>query len=148
MIAYHVKTTGDVPPEHDVKNASIEVINVREKIVDIKFTSMFLDGTEKIEYASLDLETGKLGEAFIIHANLIKGDTFSEENYGTITISKIEERAYAGEKRTTVTANNPQSIWYWDQETGFLVEATSTYSNFSITIKQYKLTSGNPNLMS
>jgi len=133
LIQYDVEVTGDVPEQHDVANASIEVINVRDKLVDIKFTSVFLDGTQKIDYSTLNLQTGNLGETFIIPANLTKGDSFSEELYGNITISKVEERSYAGVKRTTVTASNPQNVWYWDQETGFLVEAKSTYANFSIT---------------
>jgi hypothetical protein len=133
LIQYDVEVTGDVPEQHDVANASIEVINVRDKLVDIKFTSVFLDGTQKIDYSTLNLQTGNLGETFIIPANLTKGDSFSEELYGNITISKVEERSYAGVKRTTVTASNPQNVWYWDQETGFLVEAKSTYANFTIT---------------
>lgn len=133
QITYHVKTTGDVPPEHDVTNASIEVVNVRGKIVDIKFTSVFLDGHKKIDYATLNLETGSLGEGFIIPANLTEGDTFVEQTSGNITINELEERVYAGEKRNIVTAINLQGVWYWDQATGFLVEAKSTYSNFTIT---------------
>lgn len=132
-ISYQVQCTGDVPQEHDVTNATIEVVNVREKIIHLKFTYVFLNGTEKYEYSILDLEKGKLGEAFIISANLTESDTFFEETYGNITISKIEERAYAGAKRTTVTATNLQNVWHWDQATGFLVEAKSTYSNFTIT---------------
>ena len=133
LIQYDVEVTGDVPEQHDVANASIEVINVRDKLIDIKFTSTFLDGTQKIDYSTLNLQTGNLGETFIIPANLTKGDSFSEELYGNITISKVEERSYAGVKRTTVTASNPQNVWYWDQETGFLVEAKSTFANFTIT---------------
>jgi len=135
MIQYKVECTGDVPEHHDVTNAKIEVVNVQDKMIDIKFTSLYLDGTEKIEYSTLNLETGNLGEGFIIPANLTEGDTFSEKNYGNITISKIEERAYAGVKRITVTASNPQNMWHWDQETGFLVEAKSTYANFTITME-------------
>ena len=70
---------------------------------------------------------------FIIPSNLTEGETFFEQNEGNITIEKTEERAYAGVKRTTVTASNPKTIWHWDQQTGFLVEAKSTYSNFTIT---------------
>ncbi|MCW4021962.1 MAG: hypothetical protein ACOWW1_06820 [archaeon] len=135
MIQYDVECTGDVPKQHDVSSAKIEVVNVRDKLIDIKFTSVYLDGTEKIEYSTLNLQTGNLGEGFIIPANLTEGDTFFEKNYGNITISKIEERAYAGQKRITVTASNPQNLWYWDQETGFLVEAKSTYANFTIVME-------------
>ena len=133
MIEYQVECTGEVPEDHNVTKASIEVVNVRDKIVDIKFTSIFKDETQKNDYSSLNLETGKLGECFIIPSNLTEGQTFFDQNAGNITISKTEERAYAGVKRTTVTASTPQTIWHWDQQTGFLVEAKSTYTNFTIT---------------
>ena len=133
MIKYQVECTGDVPKDHNVTEATIEVVNVRGKIIDIKFTSVFMDENQKIDYSSLNLETGKLGEAFIIPSNLTEGQTFFEQNEGNITISEVEERAYAGVKRTTVTASNPKTMWHWDQQTGFLVEAKSTYSNFTIT---------------
>ena len=132
-IEYQVECTGTVPEDHNVTKASIEVVNVRGKIVDIKFTSVFMDETQKIDYSSLNLETGKLGECFIIPSNLTEGQTFFDQTAGNITISKIEERAYAGVKRTTVTASNPQTICHWDQQTGFLVEANTTYANFTIT---------------
>jgi len=133
MMQYEVVNTGDVPKDHNVVNATIEVLNVWNKNIDIKFTSVFVNGSEKTDYSTLDLETGNLGEAFIIPANLTEGESFFEQTTGNITISKIEERAYAGAKRTTVTAASPKSVLYWDQETGFLVEAKSTYENFTIT---------------
>ncbi len=135
IIEYQVECKGDVPEQHDVSSATIEVLNVRDKMIDIKFISVFLDETEKTEYSTLNLETGNLGEAFIIPANLTEGDTFFEQIAGNITISGVEERAYSGKKRTTVTASDPKNLWYWDQETGFLVEAKSTYANFSIAMK-------------
>ena len=133
IVEYQVKCTGEVPPQHDVTNATIEVVRVRGKTIDIKFTSVFLDGTQKTENSILNLETGQLGEAFIIPANLTEGETFVEETEGNITITGIEERAYAGTKRETVTASTVHSIFYWDKQTGFLVEAKSTYTNFTIT---------------
>ena len=66
------------------------------------------------------------------------GDTFLEKVEGTITISGVEEKTYANEKRDVVTAITPYTVFYWDQPTGFLVEATTTYTSFGIASKAEK----------
>ncbi|TET25186.1 MAG: hypothetical protein E3J73_06805 [Candidatus Bathyarchaeum sp.] len=134
-IEYRVTCTGNVPAEHDVNGAKIEIVGVDEKKIDIKITSTYSDGREETTTATLNLETGQIGDSFIIPANLSEGDTFPEQNEGNITISGIEEKRYAGAKRTVVTATTSYTMFYWDKSTGFLVEATSTYTNFTITTK-------------
>ncbi len=61
-----------------------------------------------------------------------------EQIDGTVTISGVEKRTYANENREVVTATTSSTRFYWDQRTGFLVEASSTYENFSIASKMEK----------
>jgi len=134
-IEYRVTCMGDVPAEHDVNGAKIEIVGVDEKKIDIEITSTYSDGIEETATATLNLETGQIGESFIIPANLSEGYTFWEQKEGNITISGVERRTVADAKRSVVYANTSQTMFYWDQSTGFLVEATSTYTNFTITTK-------------
>ena len=134
-IEYQVTCIGQVPEKHDVNSAKIEVTDVAGATVDIKLTSMYVSGAEETDEATLNLRTGQLGDAFIIPANLSEGNTFLEQTEGNITISREEQKTYAGAKRTVVTATTTYSTFYWDKATGFLVEATSTYTNFTITTK-------------
>ncbi len=134
-IEYRVTCTGDVPAEHDVNGAKIEIVGVDEKKIDIEITSTYSDGIEETATATLNLETGQIGDSFIIPANLSEGDPFLEQKEGNITISGVERRTVADAKRSVVYANTSQIMFYWDQSTGFLVEATSTYTNFTITTK-------------
>ena len=134
-IEYKVTCTGNVPEEHDVNGAKIEIVGVDEEKIDIKITSTYSDGREETTTATLNLETGQIGDSFIIPANLSDNDTFLEQNEGTITISGIEEKTYAGAKRNVVYASTSQTMFYWDQSTGFLVEATSTYPDFTMITK-------------
>ena len=134
-IEYKVTCTGDVPAEHDVNGAKIEIVGVDEKKINITITSTYSDGREETTTATLNLETGQIGDSFIIPANLDDGDTFSEQKEGNITISGVERRTVADAKRSVVYANTSQTMFYWDKSTGFLVEATSAYPDFTMTTK-------------
>jgi len=137
-IEYGITITGEVPEEHNVDWGKIEVIAVEGKKIDIKITSRYVDGREETLTASLNLETGQIGDAFIIPANLDNGDTFLEQHAGTMTISGVEERTYAGATRSVVYASTPITMFYWDQSTGVLVEATSSYPDFTLITKAEK----------
>ncbi len=134
-IEYQVTITGDVPEEHDIDWGRIEIIGVEGKRIDVNITSRYVDGNELSLTSTLDLETGDIGDAFIIPANLSAGDTFRKQTEGNITISGVEERTYAGAKRSVVSASTSTTMFYWDRSTGVLVEATSSYPDYTLTTK-------------
>lgn len=134
-IEYTVTCTGNIPAEHDVTGAKIEILNVYEKTIDIQITSTYSDGREETTNTTLNLETGQIGDSFIIPANLDDNDTFLEQTEGTITINGIEEKNIAGAKRTLVYAATTVTMFSWDRSTGFLVEATSSYPDFTMVTK-------------
>jgi hypothetical protein len=136
-IEYNVTITGDVPEQHDVTWCKIEVVAVEENRVYIDITSRYHDGSEETASSTLKLDTGHVGEAFLIPANSDKGDTFSSYE-GTITISGFEERSCAGATRSVVYANTPETMFYWDRHTGFLVEANSSSSEYTMFTKAEK----------
>jgi hypothetical protein len=134
VIEYRVTYSEGVPSEHDVDWAKIEVTNVVENNkIGVSITSTYNDGTEDTVNSTLNLETGQIGDCFIIPANLSRGDTFLDKNEGNITISGVEERTYAGSNRLVVLGETLHTKFYWDQATGILVEATSYYSDFTLT---------------
>lgn len=131
-IEYKVTTTGEVPQEHDLKKARIEVIKVDGNEILINITSIFKDSRKQTTQATLNLETGEILDSFIIPANLNSGDSFSEKVQGTITINESIQKLVIGVNRTLNTASTSSTIFYWDKQTGFLIEAISTYKEFSI----------------
>jgi hypothetical protein len=133
-IEYNVKFTGDVPLEHDVTWCKIEVTAVEGKNVYVDITSRYADGSNETVSSTVKLDTGQIGEAFIIPANSNKGDTFSSYE-GTITISGVEETSCACATRSVIYANTSETMFYWDRSTGFLVEANSSSSNFTMFTK-------------
>jgi len=133
-IEYNVTFTGDVPMEHDVTWCKIEVTAVEGKSVYVDITSRYADGSNETVSSTVKLDTRQIGEAFIIPANSNKGDTFSSYE-GTITMSGVEEKSCVCATRSVIYANTSETMFYWDRSTGFLVEANSSSSNFTMFTK-------------
>jgi hypothetical protein len=131
-IEYQAVFTGTPPAGHEVTRARTEVVNVQGKVISLNITTEFSDGTLLNETITLNLETGQLGDEFIIPANLNKGDAFLDKYHGNITISAVEERTYADATRTVVSAATAQSTYYWDKATGVLVEGISEFPDYTI----------------
>jgi hypothetical protein len=131
-IEYNVSVTGSPAEKHDVTWARMEVYAVQGSQIDLNITVKFSDGTLEPQTATLNLETGQLGDDFIIPANLNVGDVFFDKNVGNITISGVEEKPYAGFTRSVMTAATSETTYYWDQATGVLVEGNSHYPEYTM----------------
>jgi hypothetical protein len=131
-IEYQAVLTGSPPKGHEVTRARSEVVDVRGTVITLNVTTEFVDGALLNELITLNLETGQLGDAFIIPANLDQGDTFEDEHHGNITVSGVEEKSYAGASRLVVSATTAGSTYYWDKTTGVLVEGVSEFPDYSI----------------
>ena len=131
-IEYNVSVTGSPAEKHDVTWARMEVYAVQGSQIDLNITVKFSDGTLEPQTATLNLETGQLGDDFIIPANLNVGDVFFDKNIGNITISGVEEKTYAGVTRSVMTAATSETTYYWDQATGILVEGISHYPEYTM----------------
>ena len=81
----------------------------------------------------MDLENGKLGDQFIIPANLNVGETFLDENLGNVKISGSEERVVAGVERTLLYVTSDERSTYWDKSTGILIEGSYSAAGFTMT---------------
>ncbi len=145
-IEYKITFSGAIPEEHNVEWARFRVLAVEGKTVEVNITSRFTTGILDTITSTLNLETGKIGDAFIIPANLNSGDTFLEQYEGTIKISGVEEKTYAGAKRSVVYATTFHTKYYWDRSKGVLVEGISTYSDFALTTKVEKTNMWQPEI--
>ncbi len=133
-IEYKVAVTGSPTEEHDAKWARIEVSNVQGTSLNLNVTTQFTNGSFLYENITLNLETGELGDDFFIPANLNAGNSFIDAHSGNITIRKVEQRNYAGAVRSVVAGNTIYTAYYWDQQTGILVEAHSEYKDINFTM--------------
>ena len=134
-IEYQVTCTGTPPESHNITWAKMEIVGVQGAAINLNITTEFSNGTLLNETITLNLETGQLGDDFIIPANLKTGDTFFDKRQGNITISGVEERTYAGATRTIMSGTTSQTTYYWDKATGVLVEASSSFTDFTMNTK-------------
>jgi hypothetical protein len=145
-IEYKISFTGAVPEEHNVEEAIFDILAVEGNTIEVNITSRFTTGTQNTVTSILNLKTGQIGDAFIIPANLNSGDAFPEQYEGTITISGVEEKTYAGAKRSVVYATTPHTKYFWDRPTGVLVEGISTYPNYTLSTKVEKTNMWQPEM--
>ena len=137
-IEYNATYTGTPPEGHDGNWAIMEVLDVQGAEITLNITTRSPNGEYFSETITLNLETGELGDDFIIPANLKDGDEFFDKTAGNITIGSVETRTYAGATRVVVIGSKQQSIDYWDQSTGVLLEGISTFADYTITAKADK----------
>ena len=133
---YDVSFTGTPMTEHDAEWARMEVDSVEGGRINVTFSSLLSDGSLVNVTENLDFEAGQLIDYFIIPAGLMENDTFysifgGEE--GIVKIDEVATRTYAGAARTVISGKTPETLWFWDQRTGVLVEAQSIYPNFTLT---------------
>ena len=104
------------------------------------------DGTEQSDTLSVDVVAGggtfDTLFGFVIPANCTTGDSIIMGGDGftfNVTIDGETTRSYAGAKRTVVYASfsqyGSQLTYYWDKETGVMVEASTTSGGITGTAK-------------
>jgi hypothetical protein len=133
---YDVSFTGTPTMHHDAEWARMDIDGVDGTRINVTFTSLLSDGNVVNATERLDFETGELIDYFVIPAGLKEGDSFfskTGDNITTVTIDEVALRTYAGAARTTISGTTPETLWYWDQTTGVLVEAKSVYPDFTLT---------------
>jgi hypothetical protein len=149
-IEYQVNFTGNPPESHDVTWARMEIVSVQGPSINLNVTTEFSNETLLNEMVALNLETGQLGDDFIIPANLNSGSTFFDKRTGNITIAGVEEKSSAGVTRTVVYASTAETTFYWDRATGILVAANSSFTdefNYTMNTKTEKTNMWQPQLL-
>jgi hypothetical protein len=147
---YDVSFTGTPTMDHDAEWARMEIDGVDGTRINVTFTSLLSDGNVVNATERLDFETGELIDYFVIPASLKEGDSFfskTGDNTTTVTIDEVAVRTYAGAARTTISGTTPETLWYWDQATGVLVEAWSVYPDFTLTTVMNKTSLWQPQIL-
>ena len=124
-IEYQVKVVGIPVPRYNVTWASINVTSVQGENLGLYIETRFTNGSYLLENINVNLET-KPGDSFIVPSNLNVGDEFYNPSIGNITISSEEQQTVLGAERTLVSAVTQYTTYYWDRQTGILVQATTS----------------------
>lgn len=137
-IEYQVAIIGNIPEEHNATWAKIEVTQVQGTVINLTVTTTFERASPLVESVVLNLDAGILGDCFIIPANLGVGDSFFDSRQGNLTITSATQKTVAGAARTLISAATTETAYFWDQNTGVLVEAHTVTSDFNMTTKATK----------
>jgi parallel beta-helix repeat protein len=124
-------TIAGAPPELPVPQwLKIEFLTVEGTIANVCVTMHMSDGAEQSQIMTVDIVGGATPGAMpglFVPANLTTGDSFYMREYGYVTIVGETTRTYADFVATVVYANfsqdGAQLTYYWDKQTGLLVEA-------------------------
>jgi hypothetical protein len=121
----------------------LEFLSVEGTSATTRATMHMSNGTEQSDTVPVDVVEGG-GEVFglsgaVISANLTTGGSIYMTGFGNVAIEGETTRTYAGANRTVVYASISQDgvqlTYYWDKLTGVLVEASTTYAEFTGTGK-------------
>ena len=125
-IEYKVTVIGSPPPRYNVTWASINVTSIQGQNIGLYILTRFTNGSLLIENITVNLET-RPGDSFVIPSNLNPGDMFYNQFLGgNVTITSEEQQSVLGDERTLVSGSTNISTYYWDRQTGILVQATSS----------------------
>jgi len=124
----------------------VEILSVEGTTASVRVTMHMSDGTEQSDTLSVDVGAG--GETFdtlfgfVIPANCTTGDSIIMGGDGStfnVTIDGETTGTYAGVSRTVVYASfsryGTELTYYWDKETGVMVEASTTSGGITGTAK-------------
>ncbi len=130
---YNVSFTGTPMEGHDATWARMEIAGVEGSALNVTFISRLADGSTENVTENLNFATGRFIDYFVVPAGLKVGDSFYDQTLDeNVSITRAETRTYAGAQRTVVYGETTETLWYWDQETGALAEAESTYPDFTL----------------
>ncbi|HMK94499.1 MAG TPA: hypothetical protein VK536_03765 [Candidatus Limnocylindrales bacterium] len=122
-IEYQVKVIGNPPPRYNVTWASINVTSVQGENLGLYILTKFTNGSLLIENVTVNLVT-RPGDSFVIPSGLNPGEAFYNQFLGgNVTISGVVHRTVLGEERTLVQGATNVTAYYWDRQTGILVQA-------------------------
>jgi len=137
-------TISGAPPGTNLPRwIKLEFLSVEGTIANVRVTMHMADGTEQSDNVPVDVAAGGGAFAglsgFVIPANTEVGDSINMSGYGTVTIAGEKTKTYAGASRTVVYVSisqfGAQLTYYWDKQTGVMVEASGTSDGMTATAK-------------
>lgn len=129
---YWIKYTGSQSGQQ-VSTIKLTILNISENVITANLTYEYPNGSQP-PLSQLVLGNVTQGDTspYIIPANMVKGDQIP--SYEGFTIEGEAVRTYAGASRAVVYANQSSYTYYWDKQTGMLVEQVSSYGSQTSSI--------------
>jgi len=106
----------------------VEFLNVEGTTATIRMIMHMTDGTEQNQTATMDIATGSGGslsiQGLVIPSGTTTGNTVYITGYGSVTIAGETTKAGRTVVHASVSQYGTQLTYYWDKQTGVMVEAS------------------------
>ncbi len=129
----NTEITHQLTPDHNITWARMQITSINGPQITLNILTRYENTTEVPDSITLNLETGVLGDDFIIPANLNQDDMFFDINQGNITIKNVTQRFVAGAQRNVICGSTQETSYCWDQATGVLINAQTTLPSYIMT---------------
>jgi len=121
----------------------VEFLSVEGTTATVRVTAHLSDGTEESDTMTINIVTSEgtsgIPYEFVIPANCTTGDSIYMSGFGNVTLDGETTKTLAGASRTVVYASVSQYgseiTYYWDKETGVMVEAFTISGGMTGTAK-------------
>jgi len=119
----------------------VEFLNVEGTTANIRMTMHYAGGTEQNQTVTMNIATGSGGslslQGLVIPSGITTGSTVYITGCGSVTIAG--ETTKAGRTAVHASFSSPQSgtqlTYYWDKQTGVMVEASIVYGTMTGSAK-------------
>lgn len=136
---YRVAYKSDVTmtTSRNITETSINIIDADDGFILLKLSRQYVNGTSLVKEILINQYSGSYGYDTVlplpvVPRNLNVGDKIYDQYQGYITISGEQKMSFGGAERNVILGYGENTTYYWDSETGVLVNATSTITRYTV----------------
>ena len=136
---YKVEYKSDVPmrTSRNITQSRINIIEADNGFILLNMSRQYVNGTSLVKKILINQYSGSSGDDVVlplpvVPRNLNVGDKFYDKYQGYLIISGEQQMSFGGAERNVMLGYGKNTTYYWDRETGVLVNATSTITRYTI----------------
>ena len=136
---YKVEYKSNVPmtTSRNITESRIDIIDADDGFILLNLSRQYVNGTSLVKEILINQYSGSFGYDVVlplpvVPTNLNVGEEFYDQYQGHLTISGEQRMSFGGAERNVVLGYGKNTTYYWDRETGVLVNATSTVTRYTV----------------
>jgi hypothetical protein len=136
---YKVEYKSDVPmrTSRNITQTRIDIIDADDGFILLNLSRQYVNGTSLVKEILINQYSGSFGYDVVlplpvVSRNLNVGDKIYDQYQGYLTISGEQKMSFGGAERNVILGYGQNTTYYWDRETGVLVNATSTITRYTV----------------
>jgi hypothetical protein len=136
---YKVEYKSDVPmrTSRNITQTRIDIIEADNGFIWLNLSRQYLNGTSLVKEILINQYSGSFGYDVVlplpvVSRNLNVGDKIYDQYQGYLTISGEQKMSFGGVERNVILGYGQNTTYYWDRETGVLVNSTSTITRYTV----------------